>query len=133
MNLLASYDWPGNVRELENAVHRATILATDNVLREAHLLDHRRGQAAIAAQSVPRTGEELKRVKKTAREKSVEHIEKLFVLQALKRNSWNVTQSAKDTAMLRSNFQALMKKHNIHVSETDTAADDVDPAGTVED
>ena len=132
MNLLTSYDWPGNVRELENALHRATILATDNVLREAHLL------AIVEArpdreQSVPRTGEELKRVKKTAREKSVEHIEKLFVLQALKRNSWKVTQSAKDTDMLRSNFQALMKKHNIHVSETDTAADDVDPAGTVED
>ena len=38
MSLLTSYDWPGNVRELENALHRATILATDNVLREAHLL-----------------------------------------------------------------------------------------------
>ncbi len=82
---------------------------------------------------MPRTGEELKRVKKAAREKSVEHIEKLFVLDALKRNDWKVTQSARDTAMLRSNFQALMRKHNIHVADTDAAADDADPAGAVED
>ncbi len=41
---------------------------------------------------VPRTGDELKRVKKIAREKSVEDIEKLFVLEALKRNAWNVTR-----------------------------------------
>jgi DNA-binding NtrC family response regulator len=132
MNLLTSYDWPGNVRELENALHRATILATDNVLREAHLTSIMETGSG-RAQTVPRTGEELKRVKKAAREKSVEHIEKLFVLDALKRNDWSVTQSARDTAMLRSNFQALMRKHNIHVADTDAAADDADAADAAED
>jgi DNA-binding NtrC family response regulator len=122
MTLLTTYDWPGNVRELENALHRATILATDNVVRKAHLLAIMEARPDLA-QEVPRTGEELKRVKKAARERSVEHIEKLFVLEALKRNAWNVTQSAGDTAMLRSNFQALMKKHGIRAHETDAAED----------
>ncbi len=72
-------------------------------------------------------------MKKAAREKSVERIEKLFVLDALKRNAWKVTQSARDTAMLRPNFQALMRKHNIHVADSDAAADDADPAGSVKD
>ena len=93
MNLLTSYDWPGNVRELENAVHRAAILATDNVLRRAHLLAITEARPDLALE-VPRTGEELKRVKQAARERSVEHIERRFVLEALKRNAWNVTQSA---------------------------------------
>ena len=30
---LCAWDWPGNVRELENVIERATILATDGVLR----------------------------------------------------------------------------------------------------
>jgi DNA-binding NtrC family response regulator len=129
MNLLTSYDWPGNVRELENAVHRAVILATDNVLRRAHLLAITESRPDLAHE-VPRTGEELKRVKKAAREKSVEQVEKLFVLEALKRNAWNVMQSARDTGMLRSNFQALMKKHDVRVRET--AASTTDAEGGAE-
>jgi len=113
MNVLTHYDWPGNVRELENAVHRAVILATGDVIRQAHLA----GIVAVPRMDldVPRTGEELKRAKKVAREKSVEEIEKLFIMEALKRNAWNVTRSAEETGMLRANFQALMKKHEIHV------------------
>ena len=68
---------------------------------------------------MPRTGDELKRVKKAAREKSVEEIEKQFVLEALKRNGWNVTKSAEDTGMQRPNFQALMKKYAIRVRDTE--------------
>ncbi len=64
---------------------------------------------------VPRTGDDLKRIKKVAREKSVESIEKLFVIEALKRNAWNVTRSAEETGMQRANFQALMKKYNIRI------------------
>jgi transcriptional regulator of acetoin/glycerol metabolism len=36
-------------------------------------------------------------------------------MQALQRNAWNVTRSAEETGMLRANFQALMKKHNIRL------------------
>ena len=68
---------------------------------------------------MPRTGEELKQIKKAAREKSVEEIEKLFVLEALKRNAWNVTRSAEETGMQRANFQALMKKYDIHIRDAE--------------
>ena len=118
MSLLVNYDWPGNVRELENTVQRSVILATDNVIREAHLMNILE-TLPQADPDVPRTGEELKRIKKTAREKSVENIEKQFVLEALKRNAWNVTKSAEDTGMQRANFQALMKKHNIRIRGTE--------------
>ena len=42
MSVLMHHDWPGNVRELENVVQRAAILATDGVIRRAHLVGHRR-------------------------------------------------------------------------------------------
>jgi DNA-binding NtrC family response regulator len=118
MSALVNYDWPGNVRELENTLHRAVILAHDNVIRQAHLVNIMEQEGALDVE-VPRTGEELKRVKKAARESSVEKIERAFVLEALKRNAWNVTKSAEETGMQRPNFQALMKKYNIRVRDTE--------------
>jgi DNA-binding NtrC family response regulator len=118
MNLLMNHDWPGNVRELENVVHRAVILANDEVIRQGHLVNLVDMVPRIDL-DIPRTSEELKQIKKIAREKSVENVEKLFLLGALKRNEWNVTRSAEDTGMQRSNFQALMKKYDIRVRDAD--------------
>jgi DNA-binding NtrC family response regulator len=126
MSALVNYSWPGNVRELENTMHRAAILTGDNVIRQAHLvniIDSSQPQADLA---VPRTGDELKRVKKAAREKSVEDIEKQFVIEALRRNDWNVTKSAEETGMQRPNFQALMKKYAIRVRDTEHGAGDAE-------
>jgi DNA-binding NtrC family response regulator len=122
MNLLVNYDWPGNVRELENTVHRAVILATGEVIRQGNLVNIIDMVPRLDIQ-VPRTSDELKQTKKVAREKSVEKIEKLFVLEALKRNAWNVTKSAKETGMQRTNFQALMKKYNIRIRGTESNHD----------
>jgi transcriptional regulator with GAF, ATPase, and Fis domain len=118
MSMLVNYDWPGNVRELENAVQRAVILATDKIIREAHLMTVIETLPEVDP-DVPKTGDELKRIKKAAREKSVENIEQQFVLEALKRNAWNVTKSAEDTGMQRANFQALMKKYHIRIRGTE--------------
>src|SRR5665811_2168171 len=79
MSALVNYGWPGNVRELENAMQRAAILTSDNVIRQAHLVNIIGSSQPQADLAVPRTGDELKRVKKAAREKSVEEIEKQFV------------------------------------------------------
>jgi DNA-binding NtrC family response regulator len=114
MNLLMNHDWPGNVRELENVVHRAVILTSDEMIRQGHLVDILDMQP-LSDLDVPRTSEELKSIKKIARQKSVESIEKLFILGALKRNRWSVTASAEETGMQRSNFQALMKKYDIRI------------------
>jgi transcriptional regulator with GAF, ATPase, and Fis domain len=118
MSALVHYDWPGNVRELENTIHRAVILATDRVVRQAHLTNIVDMLPRLDL-DVPRTSDELKRIKKVAREKSVESIEKQFVLEALKRNAWNVTKSAEETGMQRANFQALMKKYDIRIRGTE--------------
>ncbi len=118
MSALMHHDWPGNVRELENTIHRAVILATDKVVRQAHLAGIVDAAPRLDV-DVPRTSDELKRIKKVARERSVENIEKLFVLEALKRNAWNVTKSAEETGMQRANFQALMKKYDIRIRGTE--------------
>jgi transcriptional regulator with GAF, ATPase, and Fis domain len=123
MNLLMNHDWPGNVRELENVIHRAVILASDDIIRQAHLVNILDMQP-LADMDVPTTSEELKNIKKVARQKSVENVEKLFVLGALKRNDWNVTEAANETGMQRPNFQALMKKYDIRIRKSPDEADD---------
>jgi len=126
MNLLLNHDWPGNVRELENVVERAVILAAGEVIRQGHLVDII-GMVPHVDLNVPRTAEELKQLKKIARQKSVENVEKHFVLGALKRNQWNVTRAAEETGMQRSNFQALMAKYDIRIRSVGPEQDE-DPA-----
>jgi DNA-binding NtrC family response regulator len=118
MSLLMHHDWPGNVRELENTIHRAVILSTDHIIRQAHL-GHLVDSDTTPEMDVPRTSDELKKMKKVVRERSVEDVERLFVQETLKRNDSNVTRSAEETGMQRSNFQALMKKYNIRVRDSE--------------
>ncbi|MDD5296951.1 MAG: sigma-54 dependent transcriptional regulator [Rhodocyclaceae bacterium] len=125
MSLLLNHDWPGNVRELENTMHRAVILASGQVIRQADLVSILDASPRLDLE-IPRTGEDLKKVKKIAREKSVEEVEKLFVLETLKRNASNVTKSAEETGMQRANFQALMRKYNIRVRDTGSNSGDPD-------
>jgi transcriptional regulator with GAF, ATPase, and Fis domain len=126
MNLLMNHDWPGNVRELENVVQRAVILASGDVIRQGHLVNIIDLLPRVDL-DVPRTSEELKQIKKIARQKSVENVEKHFVLAALKRNGWNVTRAAEETGMQRSNLQALMKKYDIRVRGIEPGPNDEDP------
>jgi DNA-binding NtrC family response regulator len=118
MALLANHDWPGNVRELENMMSRAVILTGDRVVRKAHLNGLADG---TEDESAPLTSDELKERKREARSRSVDGLERAFLVEALKRNGWNVTRSAAETGMLRANFQALMKKHGIRLRSPEAA------------
>jgi|Deesub1362A_J573_1020465.scaffolds.fasta_scaffold00045_92 DNA-binding NtrC family response regulator len=109
MKRLMAYDWPGNVRELENIIHRAVILAKGKTLSPKDIILPEEPES----EDIPRTIEELKEKKKALREKSVEELEKSFVLSALKRNKWNITKAAEDVGMQRTNFQALVKKYKL--------------------
>jgi DNA-binding NtrC family response regulator len=116
--VLEEYDFPGNVRELENIIERAVVLAEGDIIRKEGLeLQPHRGEVLINTSYVPQSLDELKETKRQIREKAVEPIEKAFVINALKRNNWNVTRAAEETGMLRPNFQALLKKLKISVKD----------------
>ena len=113
MEVLVRHNWPGNVRELKNTVERAMIMTEGKLLSTEHISDLVVGEKSDKRIIVPSTNEELKSAKKKVRGRAVEDIEKLFVLNALIENDWNVTKASESTGMQRTNLQALVKKYNI--------------------
>ncbi len=111
---LMAFDWPGNVRQLKNVVERAVILCESNriSLKDLPLFADIEDIEQLL-ECTPATNEEFKRLKKEIRQKAVRRIEKNFILNALSKNDWNVTQAAKKTGLQRTNLHNLMKKHKI--------------------
>jgi len=117
MNKLINYEWPGNVRQLENVIERAVVMGESQSIVSEYLPSSILGKGADIDTKIPKDSEELKQMKKYLRESAVENVEKMFVLEALNRNDWNVTRTAKEVGMQRTNLQALMRKYNIRVRE----------------
>ncbi|MFI5145252.1 MAG: sigma-54-dependent transcriptional regulator [Ignavibacteria bacterium] len=112
IEMLVDYHWPGNVRELEHVIERLIILLDGNEITPSHISAALfRSDAAL--KSAPQNVDELKLAKKQLRESSVQEIEKHFIIEALKRNEWNISRAAREVDMQRTNFMALMKKYGI--------------------
>lgn len=111
---LTEYDWPGNVRQLRNTIERAAILCESDQISPNDLpMLGDMSNIEQLLENIPSTNEELKRIKKEIRRKAVHKVERNFILQALEKNMWNVTQAAQSVGLQRSNFHNLMKKYGI--------------------
>lgn len=113
MSMLTEYHWPGNVRELENIIERLVVMIDEKMIEPKHLPPNMRKTFLGVSMEIPKNSHQLKELKKGIREKAVEAVEKSFIVEALKRNNWNISKSAKDVGMKRQNFQSLMRKYNI--------------------
>jgi len=117
LDALTRHDWPGNVRELRNLVERLVVTTEGDVIRLAHLPDYIVKRSTPEPTPVPRTNAELKAMKRSVRERLCRELERSFVIEALRRNDWNVTRAARETGLLRPNFHALMRKHRVRADE----------------
>jgi DNA-binding NtrC family response regulator len=113
---LVHYPWPGNVRELRNVVERLIVTIDDEAVTAAHLVDLP-GAAAQNVVPAPRTNEELKALKHHVHEMAIGRVERTFILDALRRNGWNVSRAARDTGILRPNFHAMMRKYGVRADD----------------
>ena len=99
-------DWPGNVRELRNTVERLLILSPGD---KVTLADVERlvggGQAGAGI------GPELLRVASFAEFK--DQAERAFLLQKLRENDWNVSETARTLEMPRSNLYKKIEKFGL--------------------
>jgi two-component system nitrogen regulation response regulator NtrX len=103
---LSSLDWPGNVRELRNTVERLLILAPDSQISSRDI-DRLAGQralddAGLATLTQCRTFEEFK-----------DAAERAFLLNKLRENDWNVSETARAVEMPRSNLYKKIERYSL--------------------
>ena len=100
MRVLLSYDWPGNVRELENAIERAVVLETADVLHAHNLPPH-------MSPGVPsRSGD-------PARVLPLMEVERQALSQALAVAGNNIAQAARSLGINRATLYRKMKKYDL--------------------
>jgi two-component system response regulator PilR (NtrC family) len=115
MSLLESYDWPGNVRELENTMERSVALETGNMISVNVLPEKVRDrvtrespmQAAPANGHVhiPENGMDL--------EKTIQDMERSYILAALEASDGVGTRAAELLKMTYRSFRHYSKKYSI--------------------
>jgi DNA-binding NtrC family response regulator len=113
MQTLVGYGWPGNVRQLKNVIERLVIMAESPVLDSLDLLGAPAMGASLNGDTVPESLERLKHYKEQVLKQHYLHMEKAFLLKALKSCAGNISHAAEKVGMQRSNFSALMKKHQL--------------------
>ena len=90
-NGLTRYRWPGNVRELRNAMERAALLSRGEIVLPEHL-PARILVSTTPGDAAPATEGDVQRL---------EQIERDAILKALRKNSYNRTETAKELAISR--------------------------------
>jgi len=99
MDALMKYDWPGNVRELDNTLQRAIALSEGPTIRKEDLVGRVRtaGPAErLLDTEIPEDGLDLV--------DRVEQIERKYIMTALDRTGYNITNAA---ALLKMSFRSL--------------------------
>ncbi|MCM2270846.1 MAG: sigma-54-dependent Fis family transcriptional regulator, partial [Thermoanaerobaculia bacterium] len=108
LELLARQAWKGNVRELRNVVERLLILAPTDVVGEGDVASIVGGPGPELAQAFHglRTLREFR-----------EQAERLFLLQKLEANGWNVTRTAEAIDTPRSNLYKKLDQYGLRRAE----------------
>ena len=101
MNNLRRRDWLGNVRELRNLMERVVILCPSQTIDESDLSEETRRDSA--------SGDSSETSLKDARQE----FESRFILNCLKGNSWNITETAKQLGIERTHLHRKMRQYEI--------------------
>ncbi len=101
---LRNYVWPGNVRELKNLVERLFIMSPGDTI------DARDLPAEIIETDAMTIPEEFSSLREAR-----EDFERRFILSALRKNRGNVSRTAEELGIERSNFYRKLKGYGIDV------------------
>jgi DNA-binding NtrC family response regulator len=107
LKALQQKEWSGNVRELQNAVERLGVLATDSVIDEEIVEDVLKSRD-LKAGDLGKLADETDDFQDFK-----ESTERLFLMQQLEKNDWNISQTAETIGIQRSHMYNKLKKYNI--------------------
>ncbi len=105
---LTTYNWPGNVRELKNLIERLVIMTPGKNIRLEDL-PHTIIQNVATGTVINNKIAELPDSYRAAKE----IFEKQFLLNKLGKNNWNVSRTAEEIGLERSNLHRKIKTYGI--------------------
>ena len=106
LDLLKKYNWPGNVRELRNIIERITIMVSSEEVTDEDLQRYLRPDDPFRQQG-PGSPSSLRNAR--------ENFEREFILKALKKNNGNVSMTARELDIERTNLHRKIKQYEIEV------------------
>ena len=105
---LLNYTWPGNVRELENV-----IMAALSMIDDEHVIN----EYNILTPEIDNYFNNFNNIQSEIGNKSLneilEDIEKNIIIDALKKNSANISKTAKELGIKRQTLQHKLKKYTL--------------------
>jgi len=100
LSLLLNHDYPGNIRELENIIEHAFVLSPGGIIKPEHLPDYLLGNKSVPVVEIASTMQEM---------------ESLFILAALKRNEWSHKKTAKELGINPSTLYRKIRKLGLKI------------------
>ena len=114
MRALTNYHWPGNVRALRHAIERAVILSSDLVLEPSDFqLEDRPAPASVAPTASHSDSLDNGPLDNERGELNLERLEKRAIQQALDRNRYHISNTAKDLGLTRAALYRRIEKHGL--------------------
>jgi len=104
--LLCDYDYPGNVRELKNLIERVVIFADGRLITQ---IDVERAYGKNNFKAILDIAPDEHNLKNAKAE-----FEKIFIERALKKNEWNLQNTANELGLDRSNLFKKMKQFGLN-------------------
>ena len=109
---LHRYSWPGNVRELRNIIERACVLAKGETL-DLH------DTVVAEADTAPPLNVRTDLPFKEAKGQLVEHFEREYIVDLLKRHRMNLSAASREARMDRKHLRELSRKYGLDVRADD--------------
>jgi two-component system nitrogen regulation response regulator NtrX len=106
MKFLTKYKWPGNVRELKNIIERLCIMVHKDEIDKNDISRH------LGAYDY----EDIMTKDTSTLKNAREEFEKEYIIKALKENEKNITLTAKELGIERTNLHRKVKQYNININ-----------------
>ena len=116
LQMLRAYNWPGNVRELRNYIERCHILMPGEEVTAANMLSPEHS-AAISARPANRATSSYEERFHEAREA----FERQYLLHHLEQYDWNISRTASEIGMERSQLHRKIKAFDLVQPKKDSA------------
>jgi len=112
VEVMQCYDWPGNIRELKNIMERLVIMSLTASIDLLQL-----PEAILASSKIANSVSEESLLENSSLRGAREDFERLFIIQKLVENDWNITRTAELINLERSNLHRKIKSYGIELKK----------------